>query len=227
MSQHHRLKYYFHNIVRSFCECHGGVYIGGIDRYAPHIWWSKRERTRSTKIVRIAVSNSSYSKSFYLFQCSSTTVKNRFVCHLKPQRTMFEKCTNFRNGRANFDKISGNFFHNHANGVIRNWYFSASSVAYCTRGTHAPYCTQKVQFLHTDNYPCKADFVQWMLRIKNSDTWFPALVLFNDEENSTEKALSTCAVNTFGLTAIPTTLSLEKISRNFSWTSGQVTLVIA
>ena len=44
-------------------------------------------------------------------------------------------------------------------------------------------------------------------------------------QNSAEKSLSTCAVNIFGLTAIPTVLSLINTSRNFLWTSEQVTFM--
>ena len=56
--------------------------------------WSKREWTRSTKIVRTAVSISPNSKPPYLFQRWLTTSWNRFHYHLKPQLSTFAKCTN-------------------------------------------------------------------------------------------------------------------------------------
>ena len=40
------------------------------------------------------------------------------------------------------------------------------------------YHVQKVQYLHTDNCLCRADFVQWM---KNNNPRFPALILFRDK----------------------------------------------
>ena len=44
-----------------------------------------------------------------------------------------------------------------------------------------PYHVQKVKFLHADDYPCQADIVQWMLRMINNDTRFPALIIFSDK----------------------------------------------
>ncbi|GFY67140.1 uncharacterized protein TNIN_44781 [Trichonephila inaurata madagascariensis] len=44
-----------------------------------------------------------------------------------------------------------------------------------------PYHVQKVQSLYTDDYPRQADFVQWMLGMKNNDPRYPAFALFSDE----------------------------------------------
>ena len=141
------------------------------------------------------------------------------ICHFKPQ------CTNANNGKASFDKIQSFSFHKHESGDLQNQYFSANNVTYCTQGTHVSYHEQKVQSLHTDDYPCQAGFVQWMLNMKNNDPRFPELIFSDEAKFSREDIVNMCNQHVW-FDCNATSLSLVNTSRNLSWTSGQVTLVI-
>ena len=92
-----------------------------------------------------------------------------------------------------------------------------------TQGTHAHLPRAKTA-IFTDDYPCQADFVQWMLG--NNDPQFSILVLSNDEAKFRSEDISTCAINMFGLTEIPIALPFVNTNRSFSWKPVQASFVI-
>lgn len=157
-----------------------------------------------------AVSNSSYSKSPYPFQCLSTAAKiGSFVTfYAGRSRSGWTLETNGRVlTRFELSPSRG------TRAVACEMDDSPSSgVAYFTRGTHAPIPRAKLQSLKKDSYPCSADFVHWMFEMKIKDQCFPGLLLFSDEA---KKELSRFTIKMFWLTAILTALPLVTTSRNF------------